>query len=88
MILKPKGRLKAMVALMLEPHSPGSKEIYQEIQAIRVKHDFRHAKWLPHITLISPFDVVSPIPKEHGVRWNKEGVMPPNYSRTSKGQKQ
>lgn len=80
MILKPKGRLIGVVALLLEPHSAGSRAVYHGIQRLRRQHDPRYDKWLPHITLIPPFEMVSPIPANHGTIWKKDGTVPSNYT--------
>lgn len=68
-----------MVAVMLEPRSPASAALYDGIQAVRRTHDPDFSSWLPHIPLISPFMLTSPIPKEHGPRWSEEGQMPARY---------
>lgn len=47
----------ALVVVLLRPHGATAARRYEELQRIRHAHDAAYQRWLPHMTLIPPFQM-------------------------------
>lgn len=48
---------KAVIVLLVTPPYAGPQESYDAVQRLRSQHDAAFARWVPHVTLVPPFDL-------------------------------